>query len=101
MKTLNVRSITDETANVNNRYEGTYLHGELETQIGYDIFAFVEETNFEEGAHEIIIGHTKRPATFFLWKGTVFTRWRGLLVYNNDEAYEYCKSQYINNSKHI
>ena len=101
MKTLNVRSINDETANEDFRYAGTYLHGELETQIGYDIFAFTEATNFEEGAHEIIIGHTKRPATFFLWKGTYCAKWRGFLVYNNDYDYKYCKEQFINKKQQI
>lgn len=101
MKTLNVISINDETANEDFRYKGTYLHGELETQIGYDIFAFTEATNFEEGAHEIIIGHTKRPATFFLWKGIHFANWRGYLIYNNDYYYEYCKKQFINRSQQI
>ena len=90
MKKLNVQDILDDGVNQDFRYHGTYLHGALEEEIGYDIFAFDRETDFKEGATEVLIEGTGRVATFFLWASPSFSKWRGYLVYNDDEEFEYC-----------
>jgi len=95
MKKLNVVDFNDEGANHLFRYGGTYLHGELEDEIGYDIFCFDRETDFTEGAHEVLIEGTGRVATFFLWKSPIENwGWRGLLVYNDDADFDYCNRQF-------
>lgn len=89
---LNVIDINSEKANPDFRYRGTYLHGVLESEIGYDIFAFDRPTNFKLGATKVIIEATGRRATFFLWEG-IFD-YTGYLVYDNDPQYDLCRKNF-------
>ena len=102
MKKVNVIDINDDASNDDFRYPGTYLHGELEDEIGYDIFAFDRKTEFVEGVNDVLVEESQREATFFLWanEGT-FQLWRGYLVYNDDAQYERCKRAFINRDSHI
>ena len=76
------------------RFRGTYLHGELETEMGYDIFCFEKELNLDIGKHYFIINN--KPSTLFLWKGDEYmvSEWRGYLVYDDDTEYDWCKDRY-------
>lgn len=79
-----------------NRYRGTYLHGELQDENRYDIFSFSEKLDLEEGIHKFSINN--RPTTYFLWKADEYwadkDKWRGYLIYDTDEDYEWAKKQY-------
>ena len=80
------------------RFKGTYAHGELETELDYDIFSFSKDPCIDgPGEYEFIIN--ERIATFFLWESEIDmrSRWRGLLVYNTDKEYSWVKEKY--NSK--
>jgi hypothetical protein len=102
MKKLNVLDINDENANYKFRYRGTYLHGDLEEEIGYDIFAFDEDTDFGEGEHRVLIKESARHATFFLWKGDhSSSEWLGYLVYNDDSDFYHCERAYLTKSQII
>ena len=102
MKKVNVLDFNDEGANHLFRYPGTYLHGELEGEIGYDIFAFDIETDFQEGAHEVLIEGTGKVATFFLWKSPERQfDWCGLLVYNDDSEFDYCHRRFRDRTSRI
>lgn len=104
MITAKVYVSIDDTGIYNEdfRFAGTYLHGELETQNGYDIFAFDRKIELDEGAHDFMINN--RPCTFFIWKdehchtreknGKIVKYWRGYLIYKSDEAYEFCKKNF-------
>lgn len=98
---INVVDYNDKGANLDFRYRGTYLHGELEEEIGYDIFCFDRPTEFKLGAHDLIIEGTGRPATFFLWEGDDMQEFRGYLIYNDDEAFDFCERRYNDKSKMI
>ena len=96
---LNVIDINSDNANDQFRYRGTYLHGVLEFEIGYDIFAFDRETNFKVGATKVIIESTGRRATFFLWQDDMMNKKglydsRGYLVYDNDPSYDFCRKNF-------
>ena len=82
------------------RYRGTFLHGELQSKLGYDIFSFNQETNFEEGIHSITVNGIS--CYFYLWKTTSIDSniipWRGLLVIQTDlESVKYAQECYIEN----
>ena len=95
MKKVNVIDYNSKHANKEFRYEGTYLHGVLEREVGYDIFCFSKEQSFQLGATRVIIEKTGRMATFFLWRSlSGFRGFRGYLVYNNDIEYNFCRNQY-------
>ena len=96
MKKVNVIDINSEHANENYRYRGTYLHGVLETEIGYDIFSFDREISFPLGATKVIIESTGRRATFFLWEGDSRRgqEYTGYLVYDNDADYDFCRNNF-------
>jgi len=96
---LNVIDINSDKANSDFRYRGTYLHGVLEYEIGYDIFAFDRPTNFKLGATKVIIEATDRRATFFLWQDDMMNKkgiyeYRGYLVYDNDPQYDFCRKNF-------
>jgi len=81
------------------RFKGTYAHGEIETELDYDIFSFSRNPNIDEpGEYEFIIND--RIATFFLWESEIDmgSKWRGLLVYNTDKEYSWAKEKYNNKS---
>jgi hypothetical protein len=101
MRKIDVINYNDESANDDFRYKGTFLHGELETEIGYDIFCFTEPSYFTYGATEVIIKRTNKVATFFLWRGDKFNQYRGYLVYNDDKEFKQCKMNFENDIKHI
>lgn len=102
MKKLNVINYNDAEANKDFRYPGTYLHGELEDEIGFDIFAFDKETDFGVGEHEVFIEESGRHATFFLWTGDHHIRkWRGFLIYTDDSEYYYCKRAFLTREVNI
>ena len=80
--------------NENERYPGTYLHGNLEKRKGYDVFSFAEPTDFEEGIHLVDIEGTK--CFFILWEGG-FYGYRGYLIEADDyESVSYCLENYCN-----
>ena len=92
---VNVLSINSEQANEDFRFRGTYLHGVLEDEIGYDIFCFDREVSFPLGATQLIIKSTGRRATFFLWKGDSRREgFTGYLVYDNDVEYDFCRRNF-------
>ena len=92
MKTVNIISANEPNANFFNHYNGTYLHGELEEETGFDLFCFDREVKFDCGKTEVLIEVTDRVATFFLWAGE--KGWYGLLVYNDDEKFQECVDCY-------
>jgi hypothetical protein len=76
-----------------NRFRGTYLHGDIERDMGYDIFCFTEKLELTGGIHLLEINNI--PCTFFIWESIEFpirSEWRGFLIYTSDlESYVYCK----------
>jgi hypothetical protein len=93
---VDVVDFNSPEANSNFRFKGTYLHGVLEREIGYDIFCFDREVNFPLGATQLIIKSTGKRATFFLWKadGERDRRFVGYLIYDNDVEYEFCRKNF-------
>jgi len=95
-----IKVATDDKYNDNNRYQGTYLHGKLESDFGYDIFAFDRKQNFDQGIHNFTLNveGKEQDVTFFLWKNRLPNRgnpWRGLMVYSKDEqSYQYALEKY-------
>ena len=67
---VEVYSSHDDRYKEEYRFRGTYAHGELEDNLDYD--------------------------TFFVWLGDEVndTKWRGLLVYDTDEDYEWALDKY-------
>jgi hypothetical protein len=97
MENLKIYTAIDDTGMYNDdfRYGGTYLHGQIETDNHYDIFAFSKKTDFEEGIHYFKVND--RWVVFFLYKPERFTmnEWRGYLVYANDyEELVFCAEQF-------
>ena len=85
MKNLKIFTAEHEKFNDKKRYKGTYLHGKMEQDYGYDIFSFERKQKFETGVHEIEING--KDCTFFLWRPDEFKGvygWRGFLIYAND-----------------
>ena len=85
------------------RYSGTYLHGELEQEFGYDIFALDRAIQFPEGIWLIQREDNRRMMLFLLWNDDQngFRQkesdekhrilWRGYLIYADDyESVEHC-----------
>jgi hypothetical protein len=93
---IDVVAINDENANSDFRFSGTYLHGVLEREIGYDIFCFDREVDFPLGATQLIIKATGKRATFFLWKANTHraNKFLGYLVYDNDVEYDFCRKNF-------
>jgi len=85
------------------RYGGTYLHGQIQDDNEYDIFAFGEATDFKEGVHVFKVN--ERWCIFFLWRieGFVPTgEWRGYLIYANDyEELEFASKRFNERREHI
>lgn len=84
--------------NDENRFNGTYLHGEIATDKGYDIFCFTEKLELGEGIHNIKVDD--RECAFFLWESKLrgYVEWRGLLIYSTDPEYDYCYTKFIEKS---
>ena len=103
MKKVDVLGWNNPRVVMDYRYGGTYLHGELEDEVGYDIFAFTTDVTFEEGINKVIIRKTEREATFFLWsvKKSGMFPWRGFLVYDDDEDYDHCLRAFQKRKNHI
>jgi hypothetical protein len=93
---IDVVDYNSEHANKDFRFKGTYLHGVLENEIGYDIFCFDREVNFPLGATQLIIKSTGRRATFFLWESEASREkeFKGYLVYDNDVDYDFCRKNF-------
>ena len=100
---IDVVDYNSEHANKDFRFKGTYLHGVLEDEIGYDIFCFTREVNFPLGATQLIIKSTGKRATFFLWKSDAgrAERFVGYLVYDNDVEYDFCRKNFELQKQHI
>ena len=95
IKIYSARYDDDPLYNEDNRLAGTYAHGELETQLGYDIFSFEHKPTYEEGIHKMKVFN--RPATLFLWKNRQyhpFHEWGGYLIYDTDHDYDWAKQEY-------
>ena len=87
----------------------SYLHGELESMAGYDIFSILKSdlnvNEIEEGRwvsgglpegiyHGVCMG---KEVTYFRWENG--RRFSGLVVLNSDkESYDYALEQYNNKS---
>ena len=89
--TLTIYTSQDTKFNPDFRYHDTYLHGQLEKDMGYDIFSFNEKTNFCPGIHHIIIN--SRQCIFILWEAD--KKYKGYLIYKNDEEMGYCIDKYL------
>ena len=100
---IDVVDYNSERANRDFRFKGTYLHGVLEDEIGYDIFCFTREVNFPLGATQLIIKSTGKRATFFLWKDEASREqgFKGYLVYDNDVEYDFCRKNFELQKQHI
>lgn len=97
---------------IQGRLSYTYLHGQLETDCGYDCYSIANpsEYGFEvvEQGYYIIEDENKsgiipciykdKECTLFLWIRPNFRKqWGGLVVYNDDkEAYNYAIECYNN-----
>tara|TARA_R110002049_G_scaffold309180_1_gene518109 strand:- start:7737 stop:8048 length:312 start_codon:yes stop_codon:yes gene_type:complete len=97
---------TEDKFKNDNRYTGTYLHGKMETEYGYDIFSFSRKKKFETGVHNFTIRNKNDEevdVTFFLWKAEQPSDWwRGFLIYTKDEkAYRYCLESYRERKQNI
>ena len=99
MKNIEIYTSQDDRYNDKNRYYGTYLHGDIETDFEYDIFCFAEKQNFETVIHKFLVND--KPTTFFVWKSSYQpeaskrAEWRGLVVYDSDvQNYEYAQQQF-------
>jgi hypothetical protein len=92
---IDVYPVHDDEYQDELRFKGTYAHGELETELDYDIFSFSRNPNINgQGEYEFIIN--ERIATFFLWESEIDmgSKWRGYLIYNTDKEYSWAKEQY-------
>jgi|SaaInlV_120m_DNA_3_1039746.scaffolds.fasta_scaffold66618_1 hypothetical protein len=92
---IDVYSVHDDNYQEELRFKGTYAHGEIETELDYDIFSFSRNPNIDgPGEYEFIIND--KIATFFLWESEIDMRskWRGLIVYNTDKEYSWAKEKY-------
>jgi len=97
---LSVSTSQQETFNSNNRYNGTYLHGQLETDMQYDIFSFDQETNFEVGVHQVNVNG--KDCFFILWQGEMLVdEYRGYLIYQDDETLASCLKKFLNKDEFI
>lgn len=69
------------------RFAGTYLHGQIENDYKYDLFAFNIPISLSEGIHHFTLD-CGRDVLFFLWHDTSSLEgvraWRGLLIYADD-----------------
>ena len=89
-----------------------YLHGELETENGFDIFSILKKElepqfidsdtwlsdDFPEGIYDCIC--FDKPCTFFIWSNG--RRNSGLVVLNSDlEAFNYAKKSFEEKSSSI
>ena len=69
------------------RLSGTYLHGQLQDDNGYDIFGIItEEKNLqlEDGMYPCEVRGLHDDCTFFYWKRKSPDFHRGLVVRNDD-----------------
>lgn len=86
---------------------GWYFHGELESQVGFDIpSASVDLRNVEDGIHAGL--YKGQDCTFFNWSivepdsPTQQRRHRGFIVLNSDKkAYEFAKFAYETKRKYL
>jgi len=101
MKTIKIYSAQDDTGmyHEGNRLQGTYAHGELETQLGYDIFCFSEKLDLSPGQYSFKV--FERPATLFLWRGDRYAKWRGFLIYDTDKDYQWARDKYLTQDKFL
>jgi len=83
-QTVDIISMQDDEFEDDNRYKGTYLHGRLEKEIGYDIFSFKHKLYINPGEHHFM--HNQEEVIFYLWKTKGSDQeYRGFLVYANDK----------------
>ena len=82
-------------------YWGTYLHGQFEKNMGYDIFSFSEQTNFNDGIHHVKINGI--DCIFILWTADdSFYEKKGYLIYKSDvESLSFCLDRYIEKAMSI
>ena len=101
MKNLKIFTVVEKSFKLNNRFNGTYLHGKAEDNYKHDIFSFERKQSFEEGVHLLEVDG--RDMTFFLWKGRGGTQpFRGYLIYSEDEqAHAFCLKNYVNREQQI
>jgi len=96
---LTISTSISENYKDHNRYRGTYLHGILEREYGYDIFSFNQTTNFKEGIHDVTINGLE--CFFILWRSRMrssISPWAGYLITKNDPDVGYCLNKYIKQS---
>ena len=96
MKEIKIYSANDDVGmyQEENRLRGTFLHGELEAEMKFDIFCFSEKLDLNEGLHSFKINN--REATLMLWEdlSTERKKWLGYLVYTNDDTFDWCFENY-------
>jgi len=102
MKNLKIFTSLEDNFKPNNRYLGTFLHGKMELDYGYDLFSFERKQKFDEGVHEIEING--KDCTFILWKSKEERNpypWRGYLIYSEDESRSFCINNYKQKKEYI
>lgn len=92
------------------RLSWTYLHGDLETDCGYDCYNIANPEDFgfnldgpfikeeKDKCGIIECQYKRKPCTLFLWFDKSGERhWHGLVVYDSDKkAYAYAEECYNN-----
>jgi hypothetical protein len=97
---LSISTSQQETYNNNNRYKGTYLHGQLESDMEYDIFSFDQETKFETGVHQVIVNGV--DCFFILWEDGLFVdEFRGYLIYQDDKDLLFCLKGFLDKKEYF
>lgn len=78
-----------------NRIQWTYLDGDLQIKVGYDIFGIVGEIPNFAGIYPADVLGVDENSTFFLWVGKD-NRTHGLVVANSDtENYNNAMKKYL------
>jgi len=83
-------SATEKLYDEDKRINGTYLHGNIQDDFGYDIFSFNEKKDMptKPGIYHWIIN--EKPVTFFLAKrksNKILSKYMGLMVYDDDKEF--------------
>lgn len=85
-----------------NQIQGVYLHGEIENDMGYDIFSFSEKIEPIVGITELSINN--RKCNLYIWESeeVMLYKFRGYLIYSDDEEFNtHAKEKYKNKSNFI
>lgn len=101
MKWVKIYTSEEKGFDESKRYRGTYLHGILEGEKGFDIFSIDTDDTIPVGLNSFINKDNGKELVLMLWMNKDQTDkdiFRGYMIYVDDPDFDYCLTHYKNKS---